>query len=214
MFYELGMRRYGNRIRRFLILGETAFILVICAFPAILFLNEKTISSVMSVSLSLAFRNSPNYHLIILSALLSCVALGVCYYCGRRTAPVWLLLLTLSVMTGIFSGSVTAPYQAQDTKKRTLGADIRTALANEKATKLYKCDIRGFYGGLFYTGLPVYQLNTVAELPESTPVVYLISTEFPQTTDRNWSNLLPPNYTYQNQKISLWKGILRETADY
>ena len=168
----------------------------------------------ISISSSLAFRNSANYDLVILSALLSCVFLGVCYYCGRRTAPVWLLLLTLSAMAGIFSGSVIAPYQAQDVKKRTLGADIRTALANEKAAKLYKCDIRGFYGGLFYTGLPVYHLNTVTELPENAPVVYLISTEFPQITDRNWSNLLPPNYTYQDQKISLWKGVLRETADY
>ena len=214
MIYELGMRRYGNRIRRFLVLGEFAFLLVIGAFAAVMFLPESVIGSVISISSSLAFRNAENYNLIIGSALLSCIVLGMCFYFGRRSAPVWMLLLTLSVMYGIFSGSVTAPYQAQDTRKRTLGSDIRNALAKENVDRLYKCDIRGFYGGLFYTGLPVYQLNSVSELPEEATTVYLISTEFPQTTDRSWSNLLPPNYTYQAQKISLWKGVLRETADY
>jgi hypothetical protein len=214
MFYELGMRRYGNRIRHFLLLGEAVCLLIIAAFAAVIFLPQEIIGSVISISSSLTFRNADNYNLIISSALLSCIVLGFCFYFGRRSAPVWLLLVTLAVMTGIFSGSVTAPYQAQENRKRKLGSDIRAALAKENAKHIYKCDIRGFYGGLFYTGLPVYQLNSVTELPEEATTVYLVSTEFPQTTDRSWSNLLAPNYTYQNQKISLWKGVLRETADY
>ena len=208
------MRRYGNRIRRFLVIGEVLFLCIIGAFTTVLFLPEDVIGSVISISSSISFRNANNYTIVIGSALLSCIVLGVCFYLGRRNAPVWLLLVTLAVMYGIFSGSVIAPYQAQDQRKRTLGADIKSALAKENATRLYKCDIRGFYGGLFYTDLPIYQLNSVSELPEDATTVYLISTEFPQTADRSWSNLLPPNYTYQSQKIALWKGVLRETADY
>ena len=38
----------------------------------------------------------------------------------------------------------------------------------------------------------------------------MISTEFPQYPDRSWSNLLPPDYSYRNHRLSLWKGVKRE----
>ena len=124
-----------------------------------------------------------------------------------------MLLMMLSVATGVFYYTVITPYEIQDKSKRTLAADILQAVGNEDVSKLYKCDIRGFYGGLFYTGKPVYHLNSVSELPENEKTVYLISTDFPQMLNRNWSNLLPSNYTYQRQKISLWKGVLKEDCN-
>ena len=213
IFYDHGMSRYGNRIRKFLITGELLIIVLLCIFVCVIALPENIIGSMFSISSSLSFRNSGTYRLELLSTIGCCTALGIFFYTGRRSSPVWLLLLTLSVAAGLFFGSVIAPYRAQDKRKRQLAADITNALKNESVSRLYKYDIRGFYGGLFYTGIPVYQLNNVSDLPENTKTVYLISTKFPQTLDRKWSNLLAPNYVYQKEKIYLWKGVLKENND-
>lgn len=213
IFYDAGTRRYGNRIRKMLIIGEFIILLQLCAFVCVFLLPENVIGSLISISSSLDFRNSNIFRIELFSALACCTALGIFFCCGRRSAPLWLLLLTLSLTTGLFYGSVIKPYRSQDKRKRQLAADIKNVLKNENTSKLYKCDIKGFYGGLFYTGIPVYQLNNVSELPENAETVYLISTEFPQTLDRKWSNLLPPNYTYQKEKIHLWKGVLKENSE-
>lgn len=214
IFYDIGTRRYGNRIRKLLITGEIIILLVLAAFAALKFLPEDTIGSVISISETIAFRNDKLYSLVLFTAFGCCAACGVFFYCGRRNAPIWLLLLTLSVICGLFYGSVVAPYRAQEKRKRKLGADITRVLKKEKADRLYKFNIRDFYGGLFYTGKTVYQINNISELPPHAEVVYVISTEFPQTLDRKWDNLLPSDYTYQGEHISLWKGILREPAEF
>ena len=124
-----------------------------------------------------------------------------------------MLILILFVTTGLFYGSVIKPYRAQDKRKRQLAADIKNTLKNESVDKLYKHDIQGFYGGLFYTDIPVYQISDVSELPSNAETVYLISTTFPQTLDRRWSSMLPSNYTYQKEKIYLWKGVLKDNSE-
>ena len=210
IYYDLGMSRYGNRIRKFLIIGELLTLLLLCIFLCVILLPENIIGSVFSISSSLDFRNSDIYRIELFSAIGCCIALGIFFCIGRRSSPVWMLLLTLATLTGLFYGSVISPYRAQDKRKHQLAADIKTALENENAQRLYKYDIKGFYGGLFYTGLPIYQLNNVTDLPENINTVYLVSTKFPQTLDRKWSNLLAPNYTYQKQKLYLWKGVLKE----
>lgn len=214
IFYDLGTRRYGNRIRKLLIVGELLIAIELIAFICVIFLPENIIGSLISISSSLDFRNSEKYMMELLSAMMCTLALGVFFYCGRRSAPLWMLILTLSVTTGLFYGSVINPYRSQDDRKHKLANDIKNALREESVDRLYKCDIRGFYGGLFYTGIPVYQLKNVSELPENKDTVYLISTTFPQTLDRKWSNLLAPNYTYQKEKIYLWKGVLKENSEF
>ena len=213
LFYNLGMCRYGNRIRKFLITGELLILVQLFIFACVILLPENIIGSMFSISSSLAFRNSASYRIELFSAMGCCAALGIFFYAGRRSSPVWLLLLTLAVSAGLFYGSVISPYRAQDKRKRQLADDIIFALKKEKTDRLYKYDIKGFYGGLFYTGIPVYQLNNVTEIPEHVNTVYLISSKFPQTLDRKWNNLLAPNYTYQKEKIYLWKGTLKENNE-
>ena len=213
-FYDIGTMRYGNRIRRFLVTGEILILFILAAFVAFTLLSEERIGSFISISETLAFRSGTQYYVELATAFGGCAACGIFFYCCRRNAPIWLLLLTISISAGLFHGSVVAPYKAQDRRKRKLASDITNVLKDEYAAKLYKLNIRDFYGGLFYTGKPIYQINNISELPPSETTVYVISTEFPQTLDRKWSNLLAPDYTYQKEHIALWKGVLRETPEF
>lgn len=102
------------------------------------------------------------------------------------------------------------PYRAQEEVKREFGTTIRRALDGQPGGTLYKSNILDLYGELFYSGAKVVKLQSLEELPEDQETVYLISTEFPQYPDRSWSNLLPPDYSYRNHRLSLWKGVKRE----
>ena len=213
IFYDTGTRRYGNRVRKLLVIGEFVILLALVALIGAILLPEEHIKNFFSISSSLAFRNSEVFRWEIFSAIACCSALGIIFYFGRRTAPLWMLMLILTIPPGLFYGIVIKTYQEQDKSKQQLANDVTNVLKNEKISELHTCDITGFYGGLFYTGIPVYQLNNVSELPEHAETVYLVSTTFPQTHDRKWSNMLPPNYTYQKEKIYLWKGVLKENND-
>ena len=79
--------------------------------------------------------------------------------------------------------------------------------------KIYKVGINDLYGELFYSGIPIVKLSSLKDLPEDEPVVYLIGTEFPGTTDRSWVNLLPPGYSYNRHPLLLWKGVLRQNSE-
>ena len=105
------------------------------------------------------------------------------------------------------------PYRSQITTKRKVGADIRKVLPQDKSQILYKQGINDLYGELFYTGAEIRKLSSLKELPQEKTVVYLLSTEFPGTTDRSWVNLLPPDYTYNRHRLSLWKGVLRQNEE-
>ena len=213
IFYDIGMSRYGNRIRKFMIIGEILLFALLLIFIATRYASEDDISKVLSISKTLSFRTTMAYQFEFWIVFCCCLILCILFYNCRRTSPVWLLLLILALSAGFFYGFVLSPYQAQSNEKRILAAEIKSQLKEEKTERLYKYDIKGFYGGLFYTGIPIYQLNNITELPENAETVYLISTKFPQTFDRKWSNLLPTNYTYQKEKLYLWKGELKKERD-
>jgi hypothetical protein len=124
------------------------------------------------------------------------------------------MLLLSIVGCGIFYGGVMNPYRAQIKTKRKVGADIRKVLPENSHQILYKQGINDLYGELFYSGAKIRKLSSLKELPQDEHVVYLLSTEFPGTTDRSWINLLPPDYTYNRHKLSLWKGVLRPSSSF
>ncbi len=207
--YELGMRRYGIKLRRVLVLGEYILLGGAVALLVMCFASFEYLSMFLSLNQSLDFCRTADYRIqaLLVSALL--LALALLYHFWRRTRPVWLLLLLLAVGCGIYFWAVIQPYRSQENDKRMLGRDLRSALKGEAPPVLYKGKILDLYGELYYAGVPVRKVLEFAELPPAEPVVYLLSTEFPQLPERDWRNLLPPGYTYRGHRLSLWKGVLR-----
>ena len=215
-FYELGMRRYGNRIRKFLVLGEIGSFLLAAAFIVVTFTKESWLTPFVSLTNTLGFRDTEFFTLFAAISIVLLLLITIAQRLYRYVHPVWVMLVLVSVSIGIFYGGVMAPYRKQTNHKRQLSADIQKAIAGEKVSKIYKSGINDLYGELYYTKLKVIKLPTLNDLPAAEETVYLIGTEFPTTTDRSWSNLLPEDYSYHTHRLSLWKGTLRKktTEDF
>ena len=208
--YELGIRRYGIKVRKLLVFCEYFTVGLALAVGGICFAPERWLSWFISLNNTLDFRLAPEFRLTALVAVAVLLSLTVFLHYSRKTQPVWLILLTTTAAAGIFYGIVMHPYRAQEEVKREFGTTIRRALDGQPGGTLYKSNILDLYGELFYSGAKVVKLQSLEELPEDQETVYLISTEFPQYPDRSWSNLLPPDYSYRNHRLSLWKGVKRE----
>ena len=208
--YELGTRRYGERIRKALAVCESGAVMLALAFAVVKFAPEKWLTPFVSLSNSLDFRNTLFFSVsaVFGGGLLFFAA--IFFRLERKKQPLWVILVLISVCIGIFYGIVMAPYRAQVTEKKRLGADLKKVMKEADCKILYKSGIDDLYGELFYTGVTVKKLYSIRELPQAEPVVFLIGTEFPGTADRSWSNLLPNGYTYNNYPLSLWKGVLRD----
>lgn len=217
--YELGLRRYGGQIRRILLAAAplTALAMILCIALA-RFAPDALLGKVVSLYLSLGFRDRPEFPLIAAAAAVLLAALALYLRLGARREPVWMILLGVAVAVGIFHSAVMIPYQSQEREKRDFGDAVRAALAAEPPEtghRILTLNVRDLYGGLFYTGLPVTSLRSAAELPrQEVKTVYLLSTDFPAAPERSWSNLLPLDFSYRRHKVNLWRGVWRhrETA--
>jgi hypothetical protein len=207
--YELAMRRYGHTFRKWLILCEYFAVGAAVAIAVGCFAPEEFLSSFMSLTHTSDFSDSFHYRVIAVGASALLLLLAAYLHWGRRTRPVWLMLLCTSVAVGIFFWVVLQPYRAQDREKREFGRTIAEAMKAESSGLLYKSNILDLYGELFYSGKEVRKLQEPFRLPAGERVVYLLGTEFPQRPDRIWTNLLPPGYTYKKHRLGLWKGELR-----
>ncbi len=208
--YDLAMRRYGFKVRKIMVLAEYFALSIAVALGIFCFAPQSWLEPFFRLSLSLEFREAEFYRMFV--AAMAIVVLLLSFYLrhARRERPIWLILLLSMIVGAVFYWSVLAPYRAQDQEKRKLGIRIADVLRNESAvTVLYKNNIQDLYSELYYTGIPVVRLQSLRELPESAETVYLVSTEFPQYPDRDWSNLLPADFTYRDRRLCLWKGTLR-----
>ena len=207
--YDLAMRRYGYRIRKWLVLCEY-FVAGLAAAVAIgCFVPDRFLSRFISISHTSEFSDSLAYRILAAGAILALLLIALFLHWGRRSRPVWLMLTTTSVAAAIFFWVVLQPYRAQDHEKRELGERIAAALKPEPPGTLYKGNILDLYGELYYSGATVRKLQEPVRLPAGEKVVYLLGTEFPQQPDRVWTNLLPSDFTYKNHRLGLWKGELR-----
>ncbi len=202
-YYDIGMRRYGIRIRRMLVVCE--YIAVAFALAGIYFVLEPRLKE-FTIQNWLSFRPISESFLQVLIAVVLLIVLVFFLHWGCRSMPIWLILLVTVTSAGIFYGSGVYPHRLRDGMKREFGATIKQALAGQPYGTLYKSNILDLYGELYYSGYKVVKLPTLEELPEDQETVYLINTEFPQYPERNWSNLLPTGYSYRGHRLYLWRG--------
>ena len=221
VYYELGMRRYGERLRKLAPAAEYAAPTIVLLFIAGRFIPEKLLGYFFRLGNTLDFRDRPETAAAILAGAIAVLAIGIGLRLLRRERPVWITLLSLSAMAGIFSGVMLLRYRAQDAGRGKIGRLIRQTLEKDAGPgrisriKLYKSGIGDFYGELFYSGVRVARIRSADELPDKgSNVVYLISDGFPQNPKWSWTNLLPEGYTYQKQRVMLWRGKRNEREKF
>lgn len=211
VYYELGMRRFGERLRKIAPVAEYFALFIILMLAAGVFADESLLRKWLSLSNSLNFRNSAET-LIHAAIGAGCVLItGGILRAMRRTLPFWILLLAVSSMAGIFSGVMLLRYRAQDAEKGKIGAYIRETLQkaekNKKIPVLYKNCSDDLYGELFYSGAVIVRIHSVDDLPDSgADEIYLLSNSFPQNPKWSWSNLLAEGYRCNGKSLMLWRG--------
>ena len=213
-FYELGMRRYGEKLRRFFVMVEIFMATVLVCVAAGCFMPETWLKSMSFISLgnSLAFRGV-RYFLVLAAVMLVMALLLIWYvHACRRSDPVWMVILSVSLALALFFNGMMLPYRSQDRSKHKFGADIRKALRTQgPIEKIYTLKVSNLNGGLFYAGFPVHRLESAEELPRGRGELYLLCPGFPQSADFSWKNLLPNEYYYNGHPLALWKGTPRRS---
>lgn len=212
--YEIAVRRYARPLRKVLracgifTLVLTALLLLFC------FLPEEWMEKFVSISNSVEFRHATTYLALTLLAAAATLLISLALLSGNPRRPVWLILLLTAVAGAVFYWQTMHPYRVGDHSKSELGKELREALLRDAAKLdpqfiVYKSDILDLYGECRYLGTRVQKIEALSELPQSADTVYLLTTEFPQLPERNWTNLLAPDRVYLRHRLCLWKGVLR-----
>lgn len=210
-FYESGARRYGIKLRRFMVIVEIFMATVPLAIAAGCFLPEVWLEKFVSVEHSLNFRQTAYFPTTALVIMAAALLLAFYVHWGREREPVWMVILTASVASALFMNGLVFPYKSQDRSKRMLGGDVQQVMGEAPAGRtLYTRNIRNLTGGLFYSKVPIRRLEAAEELPEGEEEIYLLSGEkYPQSPGDNryiWDNQFPDDYVYNGHPLRLWKG--------
>ena len=203
--YELGIRRY----RKWFVNSLWGFEILIFAaalIMAILLLPNRWLAVLPFIEPGkLIYREE--YSIVIFAALLLLTVHAVFFHIHRRQYPVWHMVFKMTVCCAVFCNILILPGYITERRWRELGDDIAQALpAEAKGKTLYKLDIEGMYCGLFYAGVPVKKIRNLEELPTG-ETVYLIASGFPRHFGWRWSPLLPPDYSFEGEHITMWRGI-------
>ena len=212
VYYELGMRRFGERLRKLAPLAEYAALLTVLFLAVGMWGNEKLLSKCFSLGLTLKFRTYQETLVAVLFAMAAVLITGILLRWMRAKRPVWVVLLSLSLMGGMFYSTILLRYRAQENRAGSFGRQIRETLQRDRdktkpLPELYKTGVGELYGELFYSGARIIQLSSADLLPDDrSETVYLLSGAFPQNPKWSWQNLLPENFTFQGKRIMLWRG--------
>jgi hypothetical protein len=114
----------------------------------------------------------------------------------------------------LFFWALPHSYKAQDRSRRDFGQAFRDTLKEDfKIDKdddlpddfiLFKEKINGLYNECFYMECQVKRIQDYHDLPEKQENVYLISTDVPIFTEREWNKLAAQQY--KKTWIYLWRG--------
>jgi len=203
--YELGIRRY----RKWFINALWGFEILIFAaalIMALLLLPNKWLTVLPFVDPGkLIYR--AEYAIVIFATLILLTIHAIFFHIHRRRYPIWHMIFKMTVCCAVFCNILILPDYITERRWRTLGQDISAALPAEAKTEtLYKFDINGMYCGLFYAGVPVQKIKTLEELPAG-KTVYLLASGFPRHFGWRWSPLLPPDYRFEGEHLTMWRGV-------
>ena len=202
-FYELGMRRYGVKLRRFFTAVEAFMAVTPLVIAAGCFLPEEWLAKIFSVDNTLKFREAASFRVVALAVMASALLLAFYVHRRRNGDPAWMILLAASASSALFFNGLIYPYKAQGSDKREFGRQLRQALGGSRI--IYTRNVRTLNGGLFYAGMPVRRLDAAETFPAAEQEVCLLSREFPQFVGfGGWTKL--GEFVYNGYSLTLWKG--------
>ena len=212
-FYEMGMRRYGIKLRRVFLILEVFIAAVALVIVAGSFLPETLLSpkwlpdNFISLDAGLAFRDKPYFTNTALAITVMALALAFYVHWGREREPAWMMILAASVTSALFFNGLHFPYRSQERTKRKFGRELRQVMPKNR--RLYTRNIRNLNGGLFCAGVPVRRLGPGESFPETENEVWLLSGEFPQVVGYgNWREI--GSFDYNGHPLKLWEGRRNE----
>ena len=203
--YELGIRRYRKWFTDAL-WGFEILIFATALIMAGLLLPNKWLTILPFVDPGkLIYRTE--YAIVIFATMILLTVHAIFFHIHRCRYPIWHMVFKMTVCCAIFCNILILPDYITERRWRDLGRDISQAMPVEAKGKiLYKLDIEGMYCGLFYAGVPVKKIRNLEELPAG-ETVYLIASGFPRHFGWRWSPLLPPDYSFEGEHITMWRGI-------
>lgn len=215
MYYEAAVTRYAPRLRWIVSHGGGLFVFV-AAMAILLFcvLPESSLHLISDLEYPVTFRESLVYRGTGLFAGILLLILAGFIAWGPRRQPLWSSLLWITLVCGIFFYLVMFPYRIQDQETRQMARELAGTLDRDRRDSavpatVYKFNISDLYGECLLLDARIRKISSLDELPFNENTVYVLGTAFPQQPDRDWTNLLPADRTYRNQRICLWKGVLR-----
>ncbi len=208
--YALGMRRYGLKLRKYLVVCEYIAFVIIALITMMLFAPEWLLGHFGEIGRTLRFREAPEFFRIRIICYTLVIALLIWLHIERKYNSIARTLLLTAAVIGVYYSGIHIRYLQQGDEKRVFGKTIAAAMQGQPKGKLYKAQIADLYGPLYYANVSVVKLPSLENLPEDEDVVYVLSENFSLQGDRSWTNLLPPQYTYQGHALGLWMGTRNE----
>ena len=211
--YGLFIRRYGRHFPAFYKYFGWMSLLCAAAVMAFYFAPEEWVLSVASFSRGITFRNLLSNQINAYTGTGLMILIGLILLFHRKL-QIWMLILFMGCVPGLFLWSVIVPYKAQAKGKKILGQQLREILQEENIPTseiIYKSEIKDLYGECYYMGYQVKKIYSLQELPKDKEVIYLISTNYPQVPTREWTNLLlPEKRQYRGRPIGFRRGVLKK----
>ena len=212
--YAPFIQRYGRHFPKFY--SYFGWMSIICSgiVMGFYFAPEDWVVSIASFSRGIEFRNmvSNQVNAYVAAGLMFLIGLILLFY---RKIQIWIVILFFGCVPGLFLWSIIVPYKAQAHGKKDMGKQLREILQRENAPAseiIYKTAIKDLYGECYYMGYQVKKIYTLNELPKDKEVIYLISTDYPQAPNREWTNNLLPEklQQYRGRPIGLRRGVLKK----
>ena len=210
-FYELGIRRYGVRLRKFFPVLELFMAAAPLAIAAGCFLPEAWLGKLFSMRHTLQFREAANFRSVALAVMVLALLLALYVHKRRGGDPAWMILLAVSVASALFFNTLVFPYKSQDQHSRAVGRRLREVLPEGRI--VYTKNVpRSMNGALFYSGLPMYRMDHEEGFPSAEQEdvhLLLLNDEFPGKFPQfsgfgGWKNV--ETFDCDGRSMTLWKG--------
>lgn len=151
---------------------------------------------------------------LIFSAILFFLILSVWIYHYRKNGQLWMIMLFTGCAIGIFAQLTFIPAYNSDRSRSNLGQAFFNAVkidgGGENAV-IYKSGILDLYNEGYYMKNDIRKINDLADIDRKKPVIYLLTTDFPQYPDRTWKNLFET--TYRGRKLVLYRGDIAKRKE-
>ena len=125
-----------------------------------------------------------------------------------------MIMLFTGCALGIFAQLTFIPAHNNDRSRGNLGRAVFNAIQDDGGKEnaiIYKTGILDLYNEGYYMRKNICKINTLADIDRKEPVIYLLTTDFPQYPDRTWKNLFET--TYRGRKLILYRGDIAKRKE-